>query len=158
MWDYPQGGATVLPPRSSHNVVGVHFTRQVAITLWSVSTQVSPVANQFGMVKFTVSKGITKTSKAICHLLSLIITFQYAAGGQRPRSLHAHSRPKKTIQIVTEPFLPHDHQRLMGHASCPRGFSSVNLHHSRNYFQCAAHADQVYGLNGTAYTTTAHRQ
>lgn len=96
--------------------------------------QVPPVANQFGMVKFTVSKGITKTSKAICHLLSSVITFPYAAGGQRPRSLHAHSsRLKKTIQIVTEPFLPHDHQHLMGQTSCPAGFSLVNFHHSRNY-------------------------
>lgn len=159
IWDYQQWGATVLPPRSSHNVVGIHFTQEVAITLWSVSTQVPHVANQFGMVKFTVSKGITKTSKVICHLLSLIITFQYAAGSQRRRSLHAHSSwPKKTIQIVTEPFLPHDHQHLMGHASCPRGFSPVNLHHSRNHLQCPAHADQVYGLNGTAYTTAAHMQ
>lgn len=128
MWDCLQGGATALPPRSSHKVVGVLFTQKMVIALWSVSTQVPAVPNKFGMAKITVSKGTTKTSKAIFHSLSLIMTFQYAAGGQRPRSLHAHSsRPKKTIQIVTEPFLSRDHQHLMGHASCPRGFSSVNL-------------------------------
>lgn len=96
--------------------------------MWDCLQGVPPAANQFEMGEFTVSKGTTKTSKAICHLLSLIITFQYAAGGQRPRSLHAHSsRPKKTIQIVTEPLMRHDHQHLTGHASCPRGFSLVNL-------------------------------
>lgn len=96
MWDYQHGGATVLSPPPPHNVVGACFTQQVPI---SVSTQLLPVDNQLQMVKFTVSKRITKTSMAICHLLSLMISFQYAAGGQRP-SLHAHfSRPKNPIVL-----------------------------------------------------------
>lgn len=82
----------------------------VAITLWSAYTQVPPVANQFGMVKLTVSKGSDKTSKATCRFLSLIKPFQDVSGGQRPKSLHAHSSRKDQgiIQTVIEPSLPHD--------------------------------------------------